>query len=196
MKQKPWTLEEIKLIISDLEKPYSSLREISRKRYKQLNRGLSGTLLKIIQINKAFNKGFTAIEIFERRTDERYKRIDSGILRFYTEEELDIMKSNIATGEPITEIADRLSIELDRPVLGLKGKMYDLKKEIPYIKNWNGPRKKIQVIKKSENIKQSLPKHTIEQQPADIGVDVPHGMTFEGKPKRISLHSDHFRIYF
>jgi hypothetical protein len=35
-----------------------------------------------------------------------------------------------------------------------------------------------------------------QQQPADIGVDVPHGMTFEGKPKRISLHSDHFRIYF
>ena len=34
------------------------------------------------------------------------------------------------------------------------------------------------------------------QQPADIGVEVPHGMTFEGKPKKIMLHSDHFRIYF
>lgn len=35
-----------------------------------------------------------------------------------------------------------------------------------------------------------------QQQPAEIGVEVPHGMTFEGKPKKIMLHSDHFRIYF
>jgi transposase-like protein len=35
-----------------------------------------------------------------------------------------------------------------------------------------------------------------QQQPADIGVQVPHGMTFEGTPKKIMLHSDHFRIYF
>ena len=34
------------------------------------------------------------------------------------------------------------------------------------------------------------------QQPAEVGVEVPHGMTFEGTPKRIMLHSDHFRIYF
>ena len=34
------------------------------------------------------------------------------------------------------------------------------------------------------------------QQPAELGVEVPHGMTFEGTPKRIMLHSDHFRIYF
>lgn len=41
----------------------------------------------------------------------------------------------------------------------------------------------------------SKPQPTV-QQPAEIGVEVPHGMTFEGKPKKIMLHSDHFRIYF
>lgn len=35
-----------------------------------------------------------------------------------------------------------------------------------------------------------------EQKPAEIGIEVPHGMTFEGTPKKIMLHSDHFRIYF
>ena len=39
-------------------------------------------------------------------------------------------------------------------------------------------------------------KPIVEQQSAEIGVEVPHGMTFEGTPKKIMLHSDHFRIYF
>lgn len=42
----------------------------------------------------------------------------------------------------------------------------------------------------------SVKETIVEQQPADIGIEVPHGMTFEGTPKRIMLHSDHFRIYF
>lgn len=194
---KVWTIEEIEIIISDLKKPYTSLREISRNRHKQFNRGVSGTLIKIIQINKAVNKGFTASEIVGKSTSEKYKRINSGLVNFYHKEEIDIMNSMIATGQPITEIANILSIEFNRPVVGLKWKLYNLKKDIPYIKIWNNPRKKIQVVKKTTNVKQNLLKPTIEQQqPADIGVDVPHGMTFEGKPKRITLHSDHFRIYF
>ena len=196
MKMKVWTIEEIETIISDLKKPYTSLREISRNRHKQFNRGVSGTLIKIIQINKAINKGFTASEIAGKTTSEKYKRVDSGLVNFYHKEEIDVMNSMIATGQPITEIADILSIKFNRPVVGLKWKLYNLKKDIPYIKTWNSPRKKIQVVKKTTNVKQNLPKPLIEQKSADIGVEVPHGMTFEGKPKRITLHSDHFRIYF
>ena len=32
--------------------------------------------------------------------------------------------------------------------------------------------------------------------PAIIGIALPKGMTFEGTPSRVVLHSDHFRVYF
>ena len=112
-------------------------------------------------------------------------------VNFYSQEEIAIMKVDIATGEPIKQIARRLAKQFGRPAPGLEQKLYGLKKTVPVIHKWNGPRLKKSAVKKS--IKTSI----VEQkQPADIGIEVPHGMTFEGTPKRIMLHSDHFRIYF
>jgi hypothetical protein len=124
-------------------------------------------------------------------------------VRFYTVEEINIIKTDIATGEPIKQISKRLSKEFDRPILGLEQKMYLLKKEVPVIAKWNGPRLRRRTrgkAKKSKKATTNVQKINfepiIEQQPAEIGIEVPHGMTFEGKPKKIMLHSDHFRIYF
>jgi hypothetical protein len=190
MKVKTWTLQEVETIVSDLKTTRLSLRQISKNRHKEFNRGVSGTFNKVIEINKFVNKGLTANEIIELPFVEKSRRTTSGLLRLYTKKEINIMKSNIATGEPITYIADRLAIEFDRPVVGLRCKLYNLKSQVKKIDDWKGPTK-IEVVKEKLNFEPD----TI-QQPADVGVEVPHGMTFEGKPKRITLHSDHFRIYF
>jgi transcriptional regulator len=112
-------------------------------------------------------------------------------LKFYSEEEIIIMKIDIATGEPIRQIAKRLSKQFNRPFLNIEQKLYKLRRRISNIAKWNGPKLKKTAIKKS--VKTSIVK---EKQPAEVGIEVPHGMTFEGKPKKIMLHSDHFRIYF
>jgi hypothetical protein len=112
-------------------------------------------------------------------------------LKFYSEEEIIIMKTDIATGEPIRQIAKRLSKQFNRPFLNIEQKLYKLRRRISNIAKWNGPKLKKTAIKKS--VKTSIVK---EKQPAEVGIEVPHGMTFEGKPKKIMLHSDHFRIYF
>jgi len=112
-------------------------------------------------------------------------------LKFYSEEEIIIMKTDIATGEPIRQIAKRLSKQFNRPFLNIEQKLYKLRRRISNIAKWNGPKLKKTAIKKS--VKTSIVK---EKQPAELGIQVPHGMTFESKPKKIILHSDHFRIYF
>lgn len=112
-------------------------------------------------------------------------------LKFYSEEEIIIMKTDIATGESIREIAKRLSKQFNRPFINVEQKLYKLRRRISNIDKWNGPKLKKTAIKKS--VKTSIVK---EKQPAEVGIEVPHGMTFEGKPKKIMLHSDHFRIYF
>lgn len=112
-------------------------------------------------------------------------------LKFYSEEEIIIMKTDIATGESIREIAKRLSKQFNRPFINVEQKLYKLRRRISNIDKWNGPKLKKTAIKKS--VKTSIVK---EKQPAEVGIEVPDGMTFEGKPKKIMLHSDHFRIYF
>ena len=105
-------------------------------------------------------------------------------IKFYTQEEIDEMISLIT--DPTVNMHNvclKLAKKHGRSHNAVKVKMYQLRKQLETGKEL----KKIITIK---------PKPVLEQQPAEVGIEVPHGMTFEGKPKRIMLHSDHFRIYF
>ncbi len=178
--------KEIRTIAIDLyhNKP---VKEIARVRGQEFNRKGAGMLKKIRQIKRSLEKGFTIKDIINKETTETYNKQPEAMkqVKFYTLEEENIMKKAISSGETIKSIAARLAVEFNRPIPGLSQKLNTLKKQIPSIK----PR----LVKQKFNFQ---PEPVVEQKPADIGVDVPHGMTFEGKPKRISLHSDHFRIYF
>ena len=126
-------------------------------------------------------------------------------VRFYTTEEIKAIEHELINNSNnvfLTEIAEDLGKKFNRPFDGMLSKVHQVKRklsknniiqvdEFQYRKSINPNKKPVD----RPVIKKSLPT-VIEQQPADIGVDVPHGMTFEGKPKRITLHSDHFRIYF
>lgn len=178
-----YTATEIRTIAIDLYHKHP-VKEISRIRGAEFNRRGAGMLKKIRQIKRALEKGYTIQDIIKKETTETYNKKPEPMrqVRFYTEKEETIMKKAISSGEPIKSIARRLSDQFNRPTYGLCQKLHQLKKQIPNIKS--------RVYKEKLNFEPAI------EQPADIGVDVPHGMTFEGKPKRITLHSDHFRIYF
>jgi hypothetical protein len=186
-----YTPDELKIIACDL-KANIPVKRIARLRGIDFNRKGDGMLKKIRQIKRALEKGFTIEDILKKKTTETYnKKTDiMNTVNFYSVEEIMIMKTDIATGEPIKQIARRLAKQFGRPAPGLEQKLYGLKKTVPVIHKWNGPRLKKRPMKKLVTAPINL------QQPTEIGVEVPHGMTFEGTPKRIMLHSDHFRIYF
>lgn len=104
-------------------------------------------------------------------------------VKFYNEQELKEIKDIIKNPKSnIREAAIVLAKKYNRNAGAVEVKMYALRrKQHPEI---------------NFKTRKSTTKTAIVQQSADIGVEVPHGMTFEGTPKKIMLHSDHFRIYF
>lgn len=98
---------------------------------------------------------------------------------FYTREQIQEMKSLLKDENVnISNIGIQLAAKYGRSVNGIKYKLYTLNRKM------------------NPDTVREIKKVTTRIQPADIGVEVPHGMTFEGTPKKIMLHSDHFRIYF
>ena len=101
---------------------------------------------------------------------------------FYTDEQIKTLTEAIHSGEPLRKIARRLHKSFNRTEHNLYVKLMKLKVT-------SKPVRSLATIRAKKVLQD-------EQQPAEVGVEVPHGMTFEGKPKKIMLHSDHFRIYF
>jgi hypothetical protein len=107
---------------------------------------------------------------------------------FYTDEQIKTLKDAINSGEPLLRIAKKLHTSFNRTEHNLYVKLMKLKVT-------NKPVRTLATIRAKKEL-QDKKQQEVLQQPAELGVEVPHGMTFEGKPKRIMLHSDHFRIYF
>jgi hypothetical protein len=114
---------------------------------------------------------------------------------FYTEEQTEEMISILKSGKiNVNELSRQLAVKYGKTIFSLRFKLYDLKKKLNLTKGRQLD--KVRVGKVINNIQPLNFEPNIEQKPAEIGIEVPHGMTFEGKPKKIMLHSDHFRIYF
>jgi len=101
---------------------------------------------------------------------------------FYSWKEIKDMKELIRTGEPILRIARR---EYQRfgasSASAFAIKLYKLAKNTTKIREWEGSKKE---------------RKAKDQVAAPKALTVPEGTTFEGTPKRVELHTDHFRIYF
>ena len=109
-------------------------------------------------------------------------------VKFYSEQELKEIKNIIKNPRSnIREAAIILAKKYDRTAAAIEVKMYELRRKLhPQIN-----------LKKRKSTPKLKTTETIPvQQSEEIGVEVPNGMTFEGTPKKIMLHSDHFRIYF
>jgi DNA-binding transcriptional MerR regulator len=179
---------ELKIIASDIKKNIP-IKTIAKIRGQQFNRKGPGLLKKIRQIKRCLEKGFTLEDIINKTVTEKYnKKSDKTMrtFRFYSEEEVILMKTEIATGEPIRQIAKRLSKQFNRPLDSVQHKLHTLKKDVPIVNEWKGPKRIVSKVRVSKPVVKS----------PEEGVKVPHGMTFEGTPKKIILCSDHFKIYF
>jgi hypothetical protein len=110
------------------------------------------------------------------------------IVKFYSEQELKEIKNIIKNPKNnIKEAAIILAKKYDRTATAIEIKMYELRRKL---------HPQINLKKRKSTPKLKTTETVPVQQPAEIGVEVPNGMTFEGTPKKIMLHSDHFRIYF
>ena len=105
---------------------------------------------------------------------------------FYNWREIKELKELIRTGEPIARIAEREYTRFNTTALALRMKMYQLAKSTNNIREWEGPKK----IRRTKTQLAEVRNETSK------GLAVPAGTTFEGTPKKVEIHTDHFRIYF
>jgi hypothetical protein len=118
---------------------------------------------------------------------------------FYSEETIGSIKKSLETTETIESIAKRISVDINKSYTAVLAKVFKISKDMPGRKKTRfskaEPVRSLATIR-AKKVLQDKKQEEALQQPAEIGVEVPHGMTFEGTPKKIMLHSDHFRIYF
>jgi hypothetical protein len=141
----------------------------------------------------------------------------------YTLSEINFIKQEIRTGKPISIIADDLAKEWSRPIGGVYTKVWKLSKLTRKIKGgYTGPNRRPTVKKLRPKIASRIPyiwdineneeiilkeiceeivnkeeEPIIEQQPADIGIEVPvSSMSFTGTPSRVVIYPDHVRYYY
>lgn len=176
-----YTDEQLEILNNEI-KSGKSLRQIARTYCDAFNRTEHNLYTKILKMKNA--------------TASKAPTSSPSKASFYTEEQIIEMISLLKTRDvKLNQLSKDLAIKYNKTEYSTRFKLYELKKKIKVgefkdIKQVNVKK----TVKKPSNL--NFEPDVEKQQPADIGVDVPHGMTFEGKPKRITLHSDHFRIYF
>jgi hypothetical protein len=101
---------------------------------------------------------------------------------FYNWRDIKEMKELIRTGEPILRIARREYQSFGASSASAFAlKLYKIAKTTTKIREWEGSKRE---------------RKAKDQMVAPKALTVPEGTTFEGTPKRVELHTDHFRIYF
>ena len=101
---------------------------------------------------------------------------------FYNTVEIKQLKELIRTGEPLRQIAMREHANFDANFNGFYQKLLKIAKNTTKVREWDGPKMK----RRAEQP---------QTQPVK-GIAVPQGTTFEGTPRKVEIHTDHFRIYF
>ena len=81
------------------------------------------------------------------------------------------MKEIIRTGEPIMQLAERLSSKYGVSELSMRNKLYNIARSTYKIADWNGPKRRTK---------------TKSAEPSPIQV----------KGKKVVMYSNHIRIYF
>lgn len=180
-KQNYWSEEEMNILDCIIEKDLPHNESIRQVQSRLNNRSYHSINLKLSRMKKP---NVTRTNPF-----------------FYSDNTIAAMKEAIDTTETLTSIANRFAVILDKSPTAVLSKIAQLSKSMPTRKRTKfskvGPTFPKVKASAVPLIKDKLHfEPDTMQQPADVGVEVPHGMTFEGKPKRITLHSDHFRIYF
>ena len=174
--------EDIAFVLSKVfDKPYNTMLTAVNARKQDVDKRIAASKLIKLDLDQTINKKSKPMTQVPK-------------VMFYTQEQTEEMISILKTGDVnINELSRQLAVKYGRTIYAVRFKLHGLKKKLNLTKNSQLDKVK---VKKVINNPEPLNFEPVIQQPADIGVEVPHGMTFEGKPKKIMLHSDHFRIYF
>lgn len=172
------------LIKKELLTTNKSLVNIAEEVSKLTDRPFRAVLTKIQRISSTIPEK-NQIRLLNKKLETMRE------IKFYTEEEKNIMKKMLSTGETKRNISRKLAIQFNRSEYGIYQLLGKMRSFAPKVK----PVRTLATIRAKKEL-QDKKQQEVLQQPAEVGVQVPHGMTFEGTPKRIMLHSDHFRIYF
>lgn len=123
-------------------------------------------------------------------------------VKFYSKKELQELKAAIKQGNKPSEIAKMFHEKWpDRSYDGLMYKLCDLRGTL----GTRTPLKKLEIqepalinVAKVKRAPYKKKNNNTFQQPAIIEVEhnVPDGFQFNGQPRKVTLCSDHFRIYF
>lgn len=105
---------------------------------------------------------------------------------FYNWREIKEMKDLIRTGQPLLQIARNEHARFGATMQAFYTKLTKVAKSTNNIREWEGPKK----------VRRTKAQMAEAQPVATRGLTVPAGTTFEGTPKRVEIHTDHFRIYF
>jgi hypothetical protein len=171
-----YTDEQIKTLIDAINSG-ESLLQIAKRLHTSFNRTEHNLYVKLMKLNH------THKNVVNNKDKKK--------LVFYTKEQISEMTSMLQSGNiSVIELSKQLSVKYNKSIYSLRFKLNVLKKKLKLTKTTRvEPVRTLATIRAKKVLQDN-------QQPAEVGVEVPHGMTFEGKPKRIMLHSDHFRIYF
>jgi len=179
-----YSKELIELIKKELLTTNKSLVNIAEEVSKSTDRPFRAVLTKIQRISKTIPER-NQIRLLNKKLETMRE------IKFYTVEEKNIMKKMLSAGQSKRVISRKLAIQFNRSEYGIYQLLGKMRSFDPKVK----PAKSLATIR-AKKVLQDKKQEEALQQPAEIGVEVPHGMTFEGTPKKIMLHSDHFRIYF
>jgi len=112
---------------------------------------------------------------------------------FYTNDDIRRMKELIRTGEPLVRIAMREHENFNTTSKGFLTKLYEVAKKTRKIQKRNSKRN---VPANGSETPVALVDQTTAKVLTSKTIAIPNGTVFEGECKRVTLHSDHFRIYF
>lgn len=112
-------------------------------------------------------------------------------IRFYTKEELALIKQEISLEIPLGKIAEKYAKEWNRPINGIYYKVVSIYNKLnPEI---------AQARKIKTKVNPRVTKVQVVEQPTllqEIELQMSEGSTFDCKPSRVTICKDHIRIYF
>jgi hypothetical protein len=93
--------------------------------------------------------------------------------RFYSPEEISTIKNELNKGNSVKIVGELIAKKYNRKYTGTYLKVKEIKEQLE---------------------KTNVPRDIIEDK-LDIGVELPAGIVFEGKPKKVILHNGYFKVY-
>lgn len=105
-------------------------------------------------------------------------------ITFYKEEEVNFIVKGLKNKEKPTEISRNFRKKYGRNSMAVYNKVLAVRNQLRAGDDVKD------IVKRKPYIKP-------ERRPSSsTGIEIPRGITYEGVPKKIELHHDHFRIYF